>query len=128
MRLALSHGDPSKGRLVYVIDSPIFSTLRDRPAFAALVREYAAGLPALVADVVGRLDADDLNQARKLAHRLKGSAGGYGFPDIARLAAEVEASAGAGDRATAARAAQTLRTLCERARAGAHVVDGGSSA
>jgi len=100
-------------------DPPIYSTLRNRPAFAALVRDFAAALPGLAADLAQALGAEDLGTTRTLAHRLKGSAAGYGFPEIARVASEIEASAAAGKHASAAYGVAALGALCERARAGA---------
>ncbi len=61
------------------------------------------------------MDAGALDPARRLAHRLKGSAGGFGFPDIMRTAAALEASARAGDAAGAAALVVELQALCDRA-------------
>ena len=102
-----------------VPDEPLFSTLRMRPALAPLTREFALALPEVAADLESSLAADQIEVVRKLAHRLKGSAGGYGFPEIMQVATALEASARAGDRAACAESSRKLARLCERARAGA---------
>ena len=93
------------------------SSLRGRPALAKIVREFADVLPALASEVRAQLDAGALEPARRLAHRLKGSAGGYGFPDVMRVAAAIEAFAASGDAADAARLGPELEAQCRRARA-----------
>ena len=100
-------------------EGPIYSTLRTRPTLAPLAREFAAALPALAAEIARHATSGKLELVRKLAHRLKGSAGGYGFPDIARTAADVEVAAGATDEARVAHGAEQLAALCDRALAGA---------
>ena len=56
-------------------------------------------------------------QLRKLAHQLKGAAGGYGFPTITASAAELETLLDAGMAQTSAFAEQfeALIALCKRA-------------
>jgi HPt (histidine-containing phosphotransfer) domain-containing protein len=99
-------------------EAPIFSTLQDRPALLPLVREFALALPEMADDIVRAATSGDLEQCRKLAHRLKGSAGGFGFPAIAEAAMATEAGARAGDGPATARTAMILAVLCVRARAG----------
>ena len=99
-------------------EAPIFSTLQDRPALVALVREFAIALPEMADDIVRAVTSGDLERCRKLAHRLKGSAGGLGFPAIADAAVATEAAARAGDGPATARSAMILAVLCGRARAG----------
>jgi len=102
-------------------ETPIFSTLRNRPALASVVRSYARTLPDLARDLRGHAAAKDLERVRKLAHQLKGSSGGYGFAEIMGTAAAIETSAVERDVATVDRLVQTLLELCERASAGAEL-------
>ena len=95
--------------------TPLRSTLA-RPALADLVRDFAYALPELAAAIADRTCALDLERARSLAHRLKGSAAGYGYPDIRDAAAAIEASAAARDHEATAAAIAPLRALCARAR------------
>ena len=100
-------------------DDPLFSTLRTRPALAPLTREFALTLPDAAAELGHHLAAGKIELVRKLAHRLKGSAGGYGFPEIMQVATTLEASARAGDQAGCSESSRRLSALCERARIGA---------
>jgi HPt (histidine-containing phosphotransfer) domain-containing protein len=75
---------------------------RNRRATAAalqarLERRYAAVLPERIAglrDAItqARRDPDGLEPARELAHRLKGTAGSYGFAEVADGIARIEAA------------------------------------
>ncbi len=100
-------------------NAPVYSTLRDRAALADLVREFAGVLPDLAAEIARQADRGALDEVRRLAHQLKGSAGGYGYPSIMGAAALIEASAGAGDGAHVTILLRALRALCARARIGA---------
>ena len=91
------------------------NAVRDRASLAAIRRQFARVLPQLAADIRSQVDAGALEAARRLAHRLKGSSGGYGHRDIMRTAAAIEAGAQAGDAAGLSALALELETLCERA-------------
>jgi HPt (histidine-containing phosphotransfer) domain-containing protein len=43
------------------------------------------------------LDADHLSLVTRIGHRMKGSGASYGFPDISRIGAGLEAAGRAGD-------------------------------
>lgn len=63
---------------------------------ARLERRYAAVLPERLAELRAALtrarsDPDALEPARELAHRLKGTAGSYGFAEVADGIARLEA-------------------------------------
>lgn len=74
---------PDPGRLTVLL--PIF---------------YAAAGQALDA-ARAALDQDDLAEARRQGHRLKGSAASYGFPELARAAAALEQAADTGNASAA---------------------------
>jgi HPt (histidine-containing phosphotransfer) domain-containing protein len=68
----------------------ISQLLREDPDLRDVVAEFVTGLATRI---------DDLNRAHRqmdwdllttLAHRLKGAAGSYGYPDISKLCAEME--------------------------------------
>jgi HPt (histidine-containing phosphotransfer) domain-containing protein len=69
-----------------------------RAAFAELHVEFASKLPervrvvaaAIRAAEASRDDAELRAQARGAAHRLRGSAGSYGFPEISATSARIE--------------------------------------
>jgi HPt (histidine-containing phosphotransfer) domain-containing protein len=54
------------------------------------------------------LAKNDLDTARRIGHSLKGVGGGYGFAEITRLGAAIEAAAREGDGLRAAAAASAL--------------------
>lgn len=101
------------GEPVKTVASP--NAVRDRSGLAAIRRQFAGALPQLAADIRSQVDAGALEAARRLAHRLKGSSGGYGYPDIMRTAAAIEAGAQAGDAARVSALALELEALCDRA-------------
>jgi CheY-like chemotaxis protein/HPt (histidine-containing phosphotransfer) domain-containing protein len=74
--------------------SGAFDALEAR--LAALKEKMARGLPQRADEIdlaVGRLEGGDeaaRDEVRRLAHKLRGIAGSYGFPELGELAAEVE--------------------------------------
>ncbi|MHC4948208.1 MAG: Hpt domain-containing protein [Planctomycetota bacterium] len=88
-----------------------------------------SGLVALFLEKLeGRIDAlraawtgRDLEALSSIAHQLRGSAGGCGYPVLTDAAAAVETAIddGPGDLARLAEKVATLVELCERATAGA---------
>ncbi|MDP9151923.1 MAG: Hpt domain-containing protein [Myxococcota bacterium] len=64
------------------------------PAVEALLRaardDYAASLPAKLGALRALVDAGAWRDARRGAHRLRGSAGTYGFEALGGLVTEVE--------------------------------------
>jgi CheY-like chemotaxis protein len=84
--------DPESRRVLH-------SELRDDPEFAELVEVFVAGLPATLSRIDDAFRAGDLLDLARVAHQIKGAAGGYGYPLISDLARTVEQHAK--DRATA---------------------------
>ena len=83
-----------------------------------IVERFVAGLPERLQAIKAAADAQDLPLLQRLAHQLKGAAGGYGFPSVTDAAAEVERCIV--DHAEPARnraALGELLALCARARA-----------
>lgn len=72
--------------------SPIYSTLSDDPDMLELVEEFVEALHERVESLQGAAAEGDLENVRRLAHQLKGAAGGYGFDVIGQSAATLEAS------------------------------------
>jgi CheY-like chemotaxis protein/HPt (histidine-containing phosphotransfer) domain-containing protein len=95
--------------------SEIHSELADDPDMAELIDGYIQGLPAQAKRLEDAFDANDRETVRRLAHQLKGSAGGYGFPTITEAAARLEELARAGE--TISQALADVCDLCRRARA-----------
>lgn len=86
------------------------------PDLQALVRRFAARLPHH-ADEVARAHAEgDMAKLQRLAHQLKGAAGGYGFHPITEAAGRLEALVErAGSAEGVGRAVDELCALCRRA-------------
>jgi HPt (histidine-containing phosphotransfer) domain-containing protein len=73
---------------------PIPSELvRDDDSFAELVQEFVDGLSTRMREIERALTARDFAELRDLAHQLKGTAGGYGYPTLTRQAADLESTA-----------------------------------
>ncbi len=70
--------------------APLHSEFADDPDMLELVQEFVAALPARIAALEQAAAADDLETLRRLAHQMKGSAGGYGFGVITEKAAVIE--------------------------------------
>lgn len=72
--------------------SVLKSQMADDPAFRGILNEFVAELPAAVRELNEFLAAGNLSELRRAAHTLKGSGGGYGFPQITDAARELEQS------------------------------------
>ena len=99
---------------------PLRSEFADDPEMAELVRFFVDRLPARVTALEQAAAAADWGTLATLAHQLKGSGGGYGYPGITTSAAAVERLAKA--QAQTDLLTQSMRelvTLCQRAIAGA---------
>lgn len=72
---------------------PIVSTLASDPDMRELVREFVEALPGKASKLQDMLAARDIESLARLAHQLKGSAGGYGFQSITDHAARLEDTA-----------------------------------
>ncbi len=96
----------------------LVSELADDADLRDLVLQFVAELPKRVDALRQAIDEHDLTVVSSLAHQLKGSAGGYGFPWITQAAADLEHSAKAGgDLVRLKQALGQVADLCARARA-----------
>ena len=103
-------------------DSPhnreIVSKLADDPDMADIVKLFVDELPGRLKAIEDSLTQQDFDALVRLAHQLKGAAGGYGFPQITDAAKALEESAQATqdlDRLNTE--VRELGDLCQRARA-----------
>jgi HPt (histidine-containing phosphotransfer) domain-containing protein len=64
--------------------------LEQDPQMQALKRQFGRQLPELLAELQQHFQARDWPALRFAAHSLKGSAGSMGYPEVTRLAGEVE--------------------------------------
>jgi histidine phosphotransfer protein HptB len=68
------------------------SDFADDEDMKELVGEYVDRLPAEVARLSALLESKQIEDLRRVAHQLKGSGGGYGFPTLTELAAVADRS------------------------------------
>jgi len=98
--------------------SQLAGRTREDPDFACLLDRFVARLQERASAIERTFAEGDYDALVVLAHQLKGTAGGYGFPTIGEAAAGLEASAKArralDDVADRVRA---VAELCRRARA-----------
>jgi len=70
---------------------PYFSSMADDPDMVELITEYVDSFPATVNKIHQTLEQRAFEDLGRIAHQLKGSGGGYGFPEISEAASRLEA-------------------------------------
>lgn len=75
--------------------------LGDAPFLQAAVTHYVEQMPGRIQEMEQALVQGALDQLKALAHRLKGTGGMHGYPEITARARELEAACAAGDLAAA---------------------------
>lgn len=69
---------------------PLKSTFADDPAIADIIPLFLANLSGYVEGLDKALRGGDLQAALRICHDLKGTAGGYGYPALSEVAADLE--------------------------------------
>lgn len=69
---------------------PIRSEFADDPDFRELLEEFGAAIPERREGLVAAHRGAKYDDLRTRAHQLKGAGGGFGFPQLSELAAELE--------------------------------------
>ena len=96
---------------------PMVSELAGDAELADILEIFVAELPKRIRAVEEALNAADFATVGQMAHQLKGSAGGYGFPVISEVAGILERHAGASsDVAAITEQVRRLADLCASAR------------
>jgi CheY-like chemotaxis protein/HPt (histidine-containing phosphotransfer) domain-containing protein len=93
---------------------PLVSSYANDPEMEELLQHFVRGLPGRITELrtaAGRPESDAL---LRLAHQLKGAAGGYGFAAISEAAGRLEQAVSAHDADTPALLDELL-ALCNRA-------------
>ncbi len=85
-----------------VFNEPDFleRVMGDRDLARELMAAFLSDLPVLVAQLGAAVHSGDGKEVRKMAHRLKGSAGNMGGEALSSFAAELEAAARSGDNSS----------------------------
>lgn len=73
-------------------ESPILSQFSEDPDYAEILAPFVDSLQQTSAAMQACHGAGDHSHLRVLAHRLKGSGTGYGFPGLTERAAELESA------------------------------------
>jgi len=87
---------------------------------------YATRLPSRIAEIAELVQKDAWADARRAAHKLRGSASTYGFVDVGSAAAALEETILAGGDKLDSSAKATVLHLLENARAAAVRSNGGN--
>ncbi len=95
-------------------DGPITSEFAGDPDMAILIAEFVASLPGRAHAILDRINQGAIEQARTMAHQLKGAGGGYGFPQVTDAARAVDLAIRERRIDDAHTAAEALITLCTR--------------
>jgi len=88
------------------------SQFADRPVIARLLPQFVGHLEERVRMMEESLRDTQLEELRRLAHQLKGSAGSYGYPSLFALAKVLEDEARLGRVDLAATTMQRVASLC----------------
>lgn len=99
LRGAIRRFAPAAPRESGVVARVLVSEYADDDEMMQIVRPFVKALPQRAAAIEAALAAGDLPLVKRLAHQLKGSAGGYGFPSITAAASAIDKSVAAGEKA-----------------------------
>ncbi|XZE34433.1 Hpt domain-containing protein [Pirellulaceae bacterium SH501] len=72
------------------MNATLHSPLANDPDFHPVLVEFVSELPERSQLIRSTLGGKDLPALRRVAHQLKGAFGGYGYPALTNLAADVE--------------------------------------
>lgn len=90
----------------------ISELLEDEPEFAPVVVGFIGNLANRVTEMNEALNTANWDHLRTCAHRLKGAAATYGYPELSKSAAALEDHASKGDRELLLRLVDELGALC----------------
>jgi HPt (histidine-containing phosphotransfer) domain-containing protein len=95
---------------------PLYSTLATDPDMAELIEMFVADMSLHVAAIEIAITNADWRGLQRIAHRLKGSAAGYGFSPIGASAGALEIAVSYSDQETILKRAERLLFHCRRIR------------
>ena len=98
-------------------NEPLKSIYADDEAVADILPLFVANVPKYLANLSQHIATGDWAMAARVCHDLKGTAGGYGYPDIGAVAKQLEAEVkGARSMDILERHLSEAKILCTRAR------------
>ncbi len=71
-------------------ESPLRSEFSDDPDMSELVTEYVGSMPQRLNSILSAYERCHREQLIRIVHQLKGSGGGYGFPQLTAAADKLE--------------------------------------
>lgn len=96
---------------------PIQSDFADDPQMRELIELFVSEMPEKASRLTDLFDGRQIDDLQRLAHQLRGSAGGYGFGTISDAAAELEnAIKSRGELEQMRSQVDQLIDLCQRTR------------
>jgi HPt (histidine-containing phosphotransfer) domain-containing protein len=96
---------------------PIQSDFEGDPQMRDLIDLFVSEMPSKASRLSDLFDGQQVDDLQRMAHQLKGAAGGYGFGSISEAAADLEQTLKAQDELESARSqVEQLIDLCQRTR------------
>ena len=100
---------------------PIQSDFDGDPQMRELIELFVSQMPSKATQLSALFEGQQLDELQRLAHQLKGAAGGYGFGVISEAAADLERSIKAEAELESMRSQiDQLIDLCQRTSADSH--------
>ena len=90
----------------------ILSKFADDPQLAGILPGFVERLPHQLDALCEALEEERLEDAERLAHRLKGAGGSYGYPTLSEVAGSLELAAKAQDMDGSAAALAEVKEVC----------------
>lgn len=72
--------------------TPVYSDFSDDPDYSELLNYFVDALPERFARLLELQERGEIEPLQELAHQLKGTGGGYGFPGLTEAARELESA------------------------------------
>jgi HPt (histidine-containing phosphotransfer) domain-containing protein len=100
-------------------NQPLISVYANDAAVADILPLFISNVPKYLENLTNHIRSGDWAMAARVCHDLKGTAGGYGYPDIGAVAKALEAEVkGARSLENLERYLTEARILCKRAQLG----------
>lgn len=98
---------------------PVRSDFEGDPAMRSLIDLFVSQMPEKASRLSDLFEGGHIDDLERLAHQLRGAAGGYGFGEISEAAAGLEDACRAEEELDGLRSqVDELVDLCQRARTG----------
>lgn len=105
----------------------IHSQYESDPAIAKILHVFLDSLPGMLSDLRYALQGGDAATMASLAHQLKGAGGGYGYPTVSDVSAQLEQMAKDEDWELIATTLVRLESICAAVLRGRTVAPEGTS-